>query len=137
MGPFGLQAGLDADDGDGEQYTGNHQCCDQGWFEAGIAQYQQAQRYSHGIGRAQPIDAVIHQMARAAQAIEQGCDEDQQRRQAEGGDEMAYFGRDRQSLMLSLVPGARAILIGGEPLEDEILMWWNFVGYSKAEIAEA
>jgi redox-sensitive bicupin YhaK (pirin superfamily) len=76
-------------------------------------------------------------MARAAQAIEQGCDEDQQRRQAEGGDEMAYFGRDRQSLMLSLVPGARAILIGGEPLEDEILMWWNFVGYSKAEIAEA
>ncbi|WP_239496279.1 pirin-like C-terminal cupin domain-containing protein [Salinicola peritrichatus] len=31
-------------------------------------------------------------------------------------------------MTLSLAAGARAILIGGEPLEGEILMWWNFVG---------
>lgn len=54
-----------------------------------------------------------------------------------GADELAYLGRGRESLTLSLAAGARAILIGGEPLEDEILMWWNFVGHSKAEIAEA
>ncbi len=30
--------------------------------------------------------------------------------------------------------GARLILIGGEPFEEEILMWWNFVGRSHEEI---
>ncbi|MNC69500.1 hypothetical protein D3C75_1201940 [compost metagenome] len=31
----------------------------------------------------------------------------------------------------------RALLLGGEPFEEEILMWWNFVGHDKQEIAQA
>ncbi|WP_092845126.1 pirin-like C-terminal cupin domain-containing protein [Modicisalibacter xianhensis] len=31
----------------------------------------------------------------------------------------------------------RAILAGGEPLGEEIWIWWDFVGHSKAEIIEA
>jgi redox-sensitive bicupin YhaK (pirin superfamily) len=31
----------------------------------------------------------------------------------------------------------RAVLIGGEPLGEEIVMWWNFVGRSHNDISEA
>lgn len=30
--------------------------------------------------------------------------------------------------------GARVILLGGEPFEEEIIMWWNFVGRTHEEI---
>ena len=30
--------------------------------------------------------------------------------------------------------GARAILLGGEPFEEDLVMWWNFVGRSHEEI---
>ena len=30
--------------------------------------------------------------------------------------------------------GARVVLIGGTPFEEEIVMWWNFIGRSHAEI---
>ena len=30
--------------------------------------------------------------------------------------------------------GARVLLLGGEPFEEEIVMWWNFVGRSHDEI---
>lgn len=33
--------------------------------------------------------------------------------------------------------GARLVLIGGEPLGEEIVMWWNFIGRSHEEIVEA
>ena len=32
---------------------------------------------------------------------------------------------------------ARALLLGGPPFEEEILMWWNFVGRTHEEIVEA
>ncbi|MEU3985151.1 pirin family protein [Streptomyces sp. NPDC026672] len=32
---------------------------------------------------------------------------------------------------------ARAVLLGGTPFEEEIVMWWNFVARSHEEIAEA
>ncbi|BES72238.1 pirin family protein [Marinobacter nanhaiticus D15-8W] len=51
--------------------------------------------------------------------------------------ELAYFGTGRSDVEFHAPPGGRAILLGGEPVEDEILMWWNFVGYSKSEIAQA
>lgn len=51
--------------------------------------------------------------------------------------QLAYMGCGHQSLKVHLAPGCRAILLGGEPFTDEILMFWNFVGYSKAEIADA
>jgi redox-sensitive bicupin YhaK (pirin superfamily) len=31
---------------------------------------------------------------------------------------------------------ARMVLLGGEPFEEEIVMWWNFVGRSHEEIVE-
>jgi len=34
-------------------------------------------------------------------------------------------------------PGARVMLIGGEPLGERIQMWWNFVARSKDEITDA
>ncbi|MFY0990058.1 pirin family protein [Halomonas sp. C05BenzN] len=52
-------------------------------------------------------------------------------------DELAYLGRGRDALELALPAGARVLLLGGEPLGEEVLIWWNFVGHSKAEIAEA
>ena len=33
--------------------------------------------------------------------------------------------------------GARLFLIGGEPFEEELVMWWNFVARSHEEIVEA
>ena len=33
--------------------------------------------------------------------------------------------------------GARILLIGGEPLGEELVMWWNFVGRDHAEIVQA
>jgi len=51
--------------------------------------------------------------------------------------ELAYLGQGRTTLPLRLSPGGRAVLLGGEPWPHEILFWWNFVGHSKAEIAQA
>lgn len=31
--------------------------------------------------------------------------------------------------------GARVLLLGGEPYEEEIVMWWNFVGRDHTEVA--
>ena len=33
--------------------------------------------------------------------------------------------------------GARALVLGGEPLGVEIKMWWNFVARTEDEITEA
>lgn len=33
--------------------------------------------------------------------------------------------------------GARVLLVGGEPFPETILMWWNFVARTPAEIREA
>ena len=33
--------------------------------------------------------------------------------------------------------GARLLLIGGEPLREEIIMWWNFIGRSHDEVVAA
>ncbi|WP_306080659.1 pirin family protein [Oceanimonas sp. CHS3-5] len=54
-----------------------------------------------------------------------------------GPDELVYLGAARDRLELTLEAGARALLLGGEPLEERIYIWWNLVGHSEAEIAEA
>lgn len=33
--------------------------------------------------------------------------------------------------------GARAVLLGGEPYDEEIVMWWNFVGRNHEEVSRA
>jgi redox-sensitive bicupin YhaK (pirin superfamily) len=50
---------------------------------------------------------------------------------------IAYLGRDRDELTVDAQDQARALLLGGEPFDEPILMWWNFVGRTRDEIAEA
>jgi quercetin 2,3-dioxygenase len=52
-------------------------------------------------------------------------------------DELLYLGVGRTRVELSSSTGATVFLLGGEPFEDEIVMWWNFVARSHEEIAEA
>ncbi|MOA23107.1 hypothetical protein D3C78_1437090 [compost metagenome] len=51
--------------------------------------------------------------------------------------ELAYLGRGLSDIELSSTQGSRALLLGGEPFAEEIQLWWNFVGHSKEDIAEA
>ncbi len=51
-----------------------------------------------------------------------------------GVDQLLYLGGKRQSITLSSDHGSRVILLGGEPFDEEIVMWWNFVGRSHEEI---
>ncbi len=51
--------------------------------------------------------------------------------------ELAYIGGGRDSVRLTLSAGTRLLLLGGEPLDEEILIWWNFVGHSRDEIIRA
>lgn len=44
-------------------------------------------------------------------------------------------GRDIVSLQVET--GTIAVLVGGEPFREEILMWWNFVGRNKEELVVA
>ncbi|WP_030374762.1 pirin family protein [Streptomyces rimosus] len=46
-------------------------------------------------------------------------------------------GRDTLTLTNESDTPARTVLLGGTPFEEEIIMWWNFVGRSHADIAEA
>jgi redox-sensitive bicupin YhaK (pirin superfamily) len=50
---------------------------------------------------------------------------------------MLYLGCGRRELRLASEPGARVLLLGGEPFEEEIVMWWNFVARTGDEIAAA
>ena len=49
----------------------------------------------------------------------------------------AYLGPGRDAFPLLAPDGARVLLLGGEPFEEQIVMWWNFVGRSRDEVAEA
>lgn len=51
--------------------------------------------------------------------------------------DMVYLGCGRSELELSSHAGARLLLLGGAPFEEEIVMWWNFVARSHDEIAAA
>ncbi len=47
---------------------------------------------------------------------------------------LAYLGAGRSHLELPAAAGTRFLLLGGEPFQEELLMWWNFVGRSHDEI---
>lgn len=40
---------------------------------------------------------------------------------------LVYLGRGRGALDVSGRPGTRIMLIGGAPLEEPVLLWWNYV----------
>ncbi|WP_026360739.1 pirin family protein [Amycolatopsis nigrescens] len=50
---------------------------------------------------------------------------------------LLYLGTGRETLSLRTAHGARAVLLGGLPFPDDLVMWWNFVGRSHEEIAAA
>jgi redox-sensitive bicupin YhaK (pirin superfamily) len=52
---------------------------------------------------------------------------------------LAYLGSGREEVDVRTADGAaaRLVLLGGVPFDDEILMWWNFVARTRAEIDEA
>ncbi|MFD8970916.1 pirin family protein [Streptomyces sp. NPDC059593] len=50
---------------------------------------------------------------------------------------MLYLGCGRTELPLHALSDAGLMLLGGEPFEEEIVMWWNFVGRTDEEIRKA
>jgi redox-sensitive bicupin YhaK (pirin superfamily) len=48
-----------------------------------------------------------------------------------------YLGWGNSVVRLDTRPGGRVLLLGGEPLAEDLLMWWNFVGRSHDEIVNA
>ncbi|MYS21939.1 hypothetical protein GA0115240_136911 [Streptomyces sp. DvalAA-14] len=52
-------------------------------------------------------------------------------------DSMLYLGCGRSSLALAADVDSSLMLLGGEPFEEHIVMWWNFVGRSQEDIAQA
>ena len=50
---------------------------------------------------------------------------------------MGYVGVGRDELHLASVGPAKALLVGGVPLDEPLFMWWNFVARTKDEITSA
>ncbi|TLQ42364.1 pirin family protein [Streptomyces marianii] len=50
---------------------------------------------------------------------------------------MLYLGCGRRELPLRAESDAGLMLLGGEPFEEELIMWWNFIGRSHEDIANA
>jgi hypothetical protein len=52
-----------------------------------------------------------------------------------GAGQAHYLGRSRRALDVA-GPG-RFLLLGGEPFDEPLVMWWNFVGRTPDDIVEA
>jgi len=50
---------------------------------------------------------------------------------------LAYLGAGREQIRIDSTEGARFVLLGGEPFEEDLVMFWNFVGRSHEEVALA
>ncbi len=50
---------------------------------------------------------------------------------------LAAFAPGQRALTLSAEQPARVLLLGGAPFDEELVMWWNFVGRTHDDIAEA
>ncbi|MEW1550376.1 pirin family protein [Streptomyces tsukubensis] len=50
---------------------------------------------------------------------------------------MLYLGCGRTDLALRAESDAALMLLGGEPFEEELIMFWNWIGRSQEEIAQA
>ncbi|MBD0674299.1 pirin family protein [Streptomyces sp. CBMA156] len=53
--------------------------------------------------------------------------------------ELGYLAPGRTTLTLTNTTGtdARLVLLGGTPFEEQIVMWWNFIGRTHEDIAQA
>lgn len=52
-------------------------------------------------------------------------------------DALYYLGAGRREVVLTSEGPSRVLLLGGEPLGETVLMWWNFVARTSDEIEEA
>lgn len=50
---------------------------------------------------------------------------------------LAYLGTGRDECRLSALVDTRALLVGGVPFAEPILMWWNYVARTREEISDA
>jgi quercetin 2,3-dioxygenase len=50
---------------------------------------------------------------------------------------LAYLGERRDEVRLKTSAPARALLLGGVPFPEPVLMWWNFVARTREEVSEA
>jgi quercetin 2,3-dioxygenase len=50
---------------------------------------------------------------------------------------LLYLGTGREHVEIAAPEGSRLILLGGEPLGERLLMWWNFVARTPEEMAAA
>ncbi len=69
------------------------------------------------------IEGVASVVAEPAASLERG--------------DLLYLGLGRDGIDVSTHDDATLFLLGGEPFEDDIVMWWNFVARSHDEIAQA
>lgn len=51
--------------------------------------------------------------------------------------QMLYLKPGRKKINFAAETDARVLLIGGEPFDEELVMWWNFIGRSHDDIAQA
>jgi quercetin 2,3-dioxygenase len=51
--------------------------------------------------------------------------------------ELLYLGTGRSELRIRTEQASRLLLLGGEPFDEKLVMWWNFVARDGAEITEA
>jgi len=49
---------------------------------------------------------------------------------------LAYLAPGLTELVITATTDARLLLLGGEPLGESIIMWWNFIGRSHDEIVD-
>ncbi|MDT7661162.1 MAG: quercetin 2,3-dioxygenase [Pseudonocardiales bacterium] len=51
--------------------------------------------------------------------------------------DLLYLGTGRSELRIRTEQASRLLLLGGEPFDEKLVMWWNFVARDGAEITEA
>lgn len=51
--------------------------------------------------------------------------------------QLAYLGTGRDEITLTAPTPTRALIVGGVPFEEPILMWWNYVARTRDEIVAA
>jgi hypothetical protein len=56
---------------------------------------------------------------------------------AVGPGRLCYLGRGRDECRIEVKETCRAMLVGGLPFDETIVMWWNFVARTQDEIALA
>ena len=52
-------------------------------------------------------------------------------------EQLLYIPQGTESITLDCAPDSRLIVIGGEPMDEAIIIWWNFVARTTEEVRDA